>query len=114
MNMSWEVRKHYDKETREKLQSAISDADLRAEVEKAYNDSVAAIERAESQMQNDYARIPGLLADTSAVSGVSQIQLLTVARRIAVGMRDMEWHQVLSIINGYYRVQKAIENEDKS
>lgn len=113
MLMSWKVREHYDNEAREQLRASFPDASLAEEAERAYDDSVHAIERKEAELWEIYRVVPSLLRETSQLSGVSESTLLTVARRIAATSRDTEWYQVLSTIRSYYRVKGAIEEKQQ-
>lgn len=110
--MNWNIRKYADEEARQHLSEAITDESLHNQVEAAYNDSIAAIERKEAEIQEIYSHIESLLAQTSEASGVSQEVLVTIARRIGATSRDLEWYQVLSIINSFYRIKAMLEKEN--
>jgi hypothetical protein len=112
--MNWKTREHFDKETREKLQESIPDVPLLDEVIRAYEYDVASVERREAELQGVYAHIPSLLAQTSEISGISQEHLLTITRRIATTSRDMEWYQVLGMVNSFFRIKENLLKEENN
>lgn len=111
--MNWNARKYFDDETRKKLQETIKDEALLRQVESAYESDMNESERHEIETQEVYARVAGLLAATSEISGISQERLLTITRRIAASDRDAKWYHVLSAIYSFYRINASLENEEE-
>ena len=112
--MSWKAREYFDTEARKKLMDAIPDASLHEEVERAYNDGIAAIERAEVSMHDAYSKVPRILAQVSSISETSQEDLIVICRRIAMNLPGLEWYQVLDIVQSFYRVRESLSTEKKS
>lgn len=109
--MNWNARKYFDDEARKKLQETIKDESLLKQVEAAYESDMNESERHEIETQEAYAKVAGLLAATSEISGISQERLLTITRRLAVTTRDTKWYDVLSMIYSFYRINASLDEE---
>ena len=84
---------------------------IEEQLKQLYQDDKNELMRAEDRLKGIYEALPYQLQVTSELTGISQEQLILMAKRTAFTHAHVEWHQIIDLMHTMYIYKRSLDKE---